>query len=183
MPWYFSCKSHWFCGLVQIHPQDVVVFILNTATESGWLSPWDPPLPWGKVHEEFTAPQHTRSILPPIHPDKIIAALHGRYFFINRALCGCANLRILFTVVACTTSKCYSCAWKKQDVVSALRPAFFIPHLESWISRLNEILRHDLTLSVSEPDNAAAQTGAGTSFGANGDSHTWAETFYLFFAS
>ena len=72
MPWYFSCKSHWFCGLVQIHPQDVVVFILNTATESGWLSPWDPPLPWGKVHEEFTAPQHTRFILPPFHLDKIL---------------------------------------------------------------------------------------------------------------
>ena len=80
MPWYFSCKSHWFCGLVQIHPQDVVVFILNTATESGWLSPWDPPLPWGKVHEEFTAPQHTRFILPPIHPTKSIAMLRGRYF-------------------------------------------------------------------------------------------------------
>ena len=80
MPWYFSCKSHWFCGLVQIHPQDVVVFILNTATESGWLSPWDPPLPWGKVHEEFTAPQHTRFILPPIPPTKSIAMLHGRYF-------------------------------------------------------------------------------------------------------
>ena len=56
--------------------------------------------------------------------------------------------------------------------MSALRQAFFIPNLESFISRLNEILRHDLTLSVSEPDNAAAQTGAGTSFGANGDSHT-----------
>ena len=28
----------------------------------------------------FTAPQHTRSILPPIHPTKSIAALHGRYF-------------------------------------------------------------------------------------------------------
>ena len=55
--------------------------------------------------------------------------------------------------------------------MSALRPAFFILNLESFISRLNEILRHDLTLSVSEPDNAAAQTGAGTSFGANGDSH------------
>ena len=80
MPWYFSCKSHWFCGLVQIHPQDVVVFILNTATESGWLSPWDPPLPWGKVHEEFTAPQHTRFILPLFHPTKSIAMLHGRYF-------------------------------------------------------------------------------------------------------
>ena len=28
----------------------------------------------------FTAPQHTRFILPPIHPTKSIAALHGRYF-------------------------------------------------------------------------------------------------------
>ena len=56
--------------------------------------------------------------------------------------------------------------------MSALRPAFFILYLESYISRLNEILRHDLTLSVGEPDNAAAQTGAGTSFGANGDQHT-----------
>ena len=56
--------------------------------------------------------------------------------------------------------------------MSALRPAFFILYLESFISRLNVILCHDLTLSVGEPDNAAAQTGAGTSFGANGDQHT-----------
>ncbi|WP_179859529.1 hypothetical protein [Faecalibacterium prausnitzii] len=28
----------------------------------------------------FTAPQHTRSILPPFHPTKSIAALRGRYF-------------------------------------------------------------------------------------------------------
>ena len=41
----------------------------------------------------------------------------------------------------------------------ALRPAFFILHLESYISRLNEILRHNLTLSVGEPDNAAAKQG------------------------
>jgi len=34
----------------------------------------------GKSAKEFTAPQHTRSILPPIHPTKSIAALHGRYF-------------------------------------------------------------------------------------------------------
>ena len=61
---------------------------------------------------------------------------------------------------------------KEADVVSALRLAFFILNLESFISRLNVIPCHDLTLSVSEPDNAAAQTGAGTSFGANGDSHT-----------
>ena len=43
--------------------------------------------------------------------------------------------------------------------MSALRPAFFILSLESYISRLNEILRHDLTLSVGEPDNAAAKQG------------------------
>ena len=53
--------------------------------------------------------------------------------------------------------------------MSALRPAFFILYLESYISRLNVILSRVLTLSVSEPDNAAAQTGAGTAFGANGD--------------
>ena len=185
MPWYFSCKSHWFCGLVQIHPQDVVVFILNTATESGWLSPWDPPLPWGKVHEEFTAPQHTRFILPPIHPTKSIACTAWAvfFFFTNKILCSCSIFQNLFLVVDRTTAKCYSCAWKKQVVVSALRPAFFILYLESYISRLNEILCHDLTLSVSEPDNAAAQTGAGTSFGANGDPITWAAPPLLIFAS
>ena len=65
--------------------------------------------------------------------------------------------------------------------MSALRPAFFILYLESYISRLNEILRHDLTLSVGEPDNAAAQTGAGTSFGANGDSHYMSSTASTYF--
>ena len=43
--------------------------------------------------------------------------------------------------------------------MSALRPAFFILYLEPFISRLNVILCHDLTLSVSEPDNAAAKQG------------------------
>ena len=43
--------------------------------------------------------------------------------------------------------------------MSALRPAFFIPNLESFISRLNVIPCHDLTFSVSEPDNAAAKQG------------------------
>ena len=65
--------------------------------------------------------------------------------------------------------------------MSALRPTFFILYLESYISRLNEILRHDLTLSVGEPDNAAAQTGAGTSFGANGDQHTRAAELSTYF--
>ena len=66
--WYFSCKSHCSCGLVWTFPQDVVVFILNTA------SPWIIP-------ERLTAPQHTRFILPPIHPDKIHRCAAWAVFF------------------------------------------------------------------------------------------------------
>ena len=43
--------------------------------------------------------------------------------------------------------------------MSALRPAFFILNLESFISRLNVIPCHDLTLFVGEPENAAAKQG------------------------
>ena len=43
--------------------------------------------------------------------------------------------------------------------MSALLPAFFILNLESFISRLNVIPCHDLTLSVGEPENAAAKQG------------------------
>ena len=80
----------------------------------------------------------------PIHfaadsPDKIIAALRGRYFSL----------------------------WET--------------YLENFISRPNEIPCHDLTLSVGEPDNAAAQTGAGTSFRSNGDQHTRAAELSTYF--
>ena len=85
MPWYFSCKSHWFCGLVQIHPQDVVVFILNTATESGWLSPWDPPLQWGKVRKRIYRPATHPIILPSVSPDKILRLYCvGGIFFLGK---------------------------------------------------------------------------------------------------
>ena len=88
MPWYFSCKSHWFCGLVQIHPQDVVVFILNTATESGWLSPWDPPLQWGKVHERIYRPATHPIHFAAVSPDKIhrYAAWAVFFFYGKRTL-------------------------------------------------------------------------------------------------
>ena len=70
--WYFSCKSHCSCGLVWTFPQDVVVFILNTA------SPWIIP-------EKFTAPQHTRFILPPIHPTKSsLRCVGGIFLFRGR---------------------------------------------------------------------------------------------------
>ena len=65
----------------------------------------------------FTAPQHTRFVLPPFHPTKFFACLAGRYFSFGKL------------------------------------------HLEFFISRLNEILRHDLTLSVGEPENVAAKQG------------------------
>ena len=81
------------------------------------------------------------------------------FFFTNKILCSCSIFQNLFLVVDRTTSKCYPYAWKKQNVVSALCPAFFILYLESFISRLNVILCHDLTLSVSEPANAAAKQG------------------------
>lgn len=141
-------KSHWFCGLVWNHPQDVVVFILNTA------SPWIIP-------ERFTAPQHTRFILPPIHPTKSFACTAWAvfFFFTNKILCSCSIFQNLFLVVGRTTSKCYSDVWKKHNVVSTLHSAFFILYLESFISRLNVILRHDLTLSVGEPENTAAKQG------------------------
>ena len=67
--WYFSCKSHCSCGLVWTFPQDVVVFILNTA------SPWIIP-------EKFTAPQHTRFILPLFHPAKSSLRCMGGILFL-----------------------------------------------------------------------------------------------------
>ena len=87
----------------------------------------------------FTAPQHTRFILPPFHPTKSSLRCVGGFLFL----------------------------WET--------------HLENFISRLNVIPCHDLTLSVSEPDNAAAQTGAGTSFGANGEQHTRAAELSTYF--
>ena len=66
-------KSHRFCGLVWNHPQDVVVFILNTA------------LPW-IIPERLTAPQHTRFILPPIHPTKSSLRCMGGIFLFRGKL-------------------------------------------------------------------------------------------------
>ena len=95
----------------------MVVFILNTAAESGGYHRETHHFSEEKSAKELTAPQHTRFILPPFHSTKFFACLAGRYF------------------------------------------SFWELYLESYISRLNEILRHDLTLSVSEPENAAAKQG------------------------
>ena len=67
--------------------------------------------------------------------------------------------------------------------MSALRPAFFILYLESFISRLNVILCHDLTLSVNEPDNAAAKQGEELRSGQTATPLHEQNRLYLFFAS
>ena len=64
--------------------------------------------------------------------------------------------------------------------MSALRPAFFILYLEFFISRLNEILRHDLTLSVGEPDNAAAKQGQELRSGQPAIMHTSSDPLLIF---
>ena len=78
----------------------------------------------------FTAPQHTRFILPLTSPDKIIAALRGRYFSL----------------------------WEL--------------YLENFMSRLDVIPTFR---------QRRCKTGAGTSFGANGDQHTRAAELSTYF--
>ena len=94
------------------------MFILNTATESGGYHRETHHFSEEKSAKELTASQHTRFILPPIHPTKSIAMLHGRYF----------SLRELF--------------------------------LENFMSRPDVIPTFR---------QRRCKTGAGTSFGANGD--------------
>ena len=66
--WFKTIRKMWSCSF-WTQPQKVVGYHRETHHFSE-----------GKSAKEFTAPQHTRSILPPIHPTKSIAALHGRYF-------------------------------------------------------------------------------------------------------
>jgi len=58
----------------------MIPFIPNPADKSGGSHRDNHHFQQIIVQKERTAPQHTRSILPPIHPTKSIAALHGRYF-------------------------------------------------------------------------------------------------------
>ena len=153
---------------------------------------WTQPQKVVGYHREthhFREEKSTKNLPPRNTPDSFCrcftrqnhrcAAWAVFFFFTNKILCSCLIFQNLFSVVWRTTSKRYSCVWKKQDVVSALRPAFFIQYLESCISRLNVIPCHDLTLSVGEPNNATAQTGTGTSFEASGDPITWAKFTYF----
>ena len=54
---------------------------LQIFCKSGWLSPWDPPLQWGKIHERSyrpaTHPIHFAAVLPR---QNLSPVLRGRYF-------------------------------------------------------------------------------------------------------
>ena len=101
------------------------------STGSGWLSPWDPPLQWGKVRKRIYRPATHPIHFAAVSPDKIHRYAAWAVFFFY----GKRTLKI------------------------------------SWADRTW------YRLFV----NAAAQTGAGTSFGANGDQHTWAAELSTYF--
>ena len=92
----------------------MVVFILNTA------SPWIIP-------ERLTAPQHTRFILPPIHPDKIHRCAAWAVFFFSGNLSGQSP-----SILLCKTVPLL----KKPLGLSLLRyTCKRKPYLENFISR------------------------------------------------
>jgi len=63
----------------------VVVFILNTATGSGGSHRDNHHFQWMIAQKEHTAPQHTRFILPPIHPTKSsLRCVGGIFLFRGR---------------------------------------------------------------------------------------------------
>ena len=66
--WFETIHKMWSCSF-WTQPQKVVGYHRETHHFSE-----------GKSAKEFTAPQHTRFILPLFHPTKSIAMLHGRYF-------------------------------------------------------------------------------------------------------
>ena len=104
---------------------------LQIFCKSGWLSPWDPPLQWGKIHEKSYRPATHPIHFAAVSPDKIHRYAAWAVFFFY----GKRTLKI------------------------------------SWADRTW------YRLFV----NAAAQTGAGTSFGSNGDPLTWAAPPLLIF--
>ena len=104
---------------------------LQIFCKSGWLSPWDPPLQWGKVRKRIYRPATHPIHFAAVSPDKIHRYAAWAVFFFY----GKRTLKISWAV-------------------------------RTWYR-----------LSV----NAAAQTGVGTSFGANGDPITWAAQPLLVF--
>ena len=63
----------------------MVVFILNTATGSGGSHRDNHHFQWMIAQKEHTAPQHTRFILPPIHPTKSsLRCVGGIFLFRGR---------------------------------------------------------------------------------------------------
>ena len=104
---------------------------LQIFCKSGWLSPWAPPLQWGKVRKRIYRPATHPIHFAAVSPDKIHRYAAWAVFFFY----GKRTLKISWTV-------------------------------RTWYR-----------LSV----NAAAQTGAGTSFGANGEQHTRAAELSTYF--
>ena len=67
-----------------VHPQDVVVFILNTAQKVVGYHRETHHFREEKPTKEFTAPQHTRFILPLFHPTKSSLRCVGGIFLFHK---------------------------------------------------------------------------------------------------
>ena len=127
-----------------------------------------------------TAPQHTPIHFAAVSPDKIIAALRGRYF-----------LQIEPYVVVQFSEICFSCWLYNLKVLflclkeaeRSVRTAPGFLHTAPWI--LNKPSERDTVPWPHTFRERAGQrrckTGAGTSFGANGDQHTRAVELSTYF--
>ena len=126
--------THSTCrGIFLVNPIDFMdwfKFIHKMWSCSFWTQP-QKVVGYHRETHHFREEKSTKNLPPRNTPDSFCrrftrqnhrcAAWAVFFFFTNKILCSCSIFQNLFLVVDYTTVKCYSCAWKKQVVVSALR--------------------------------------------------------------
>ena len=106
----------------------MIPFIPNPAGKSGGSHRDNHHFQWMIAQKEHTAPAthpiHFAAYFP--RQNHRCAAWVVFFFFTNKILCSCSIFQNSFLIVDSTALRRYSCARKKQYVVPALHPAFFI---------------------------------------------------------
>ena len=132
----------------------MIPFIPNPADKSGGPHRDNHHFQQMIAQKECIAPQHTRSFCRRFTPTKSFACTAWAVFFFSGNFSG-QGPSILLSCCA-RPSRCL----KAPPGLSLLRYACKRkPYLENFMSRLNVIPCHDLTLCVGEPENAAAKQG------------------------
>ena len=105
------------------------------------------------------------------------------FFFTNKILCSCSIFLPKF-VFGCWPYNLKALFLYLKEAGRSVRTAPGFLHTEPWI--LHKPSERDTVprphIFCERAGQRRCKTGAGTSFGANGDSLTWAGIFYLFFA-